>query len=119
MIDTSKLTIIFVHGLASKPPGADLHRLWKKAFIKNIQIDSKTIASKLEQNDSIFQSAYWANAIPDHIEDTTEYVRQLNKDVNKVIAIRRNKKNKLHISKVGWANANAKKNRIIHCKCSR
>jgi hypothetical protein len=109
MVNTSKLTIIFVHGLASKPPGTDLHRLWKKAFIENIRVDSKTLASKLEQNDSIFQSAYWANAIPDHIEDTDEYVTLLNKDVNKVIAKRRKEKNKLHIGKVGWAKANAKK----------
>jgi hypothetical protein len=109
MVDTSKLTIVFVHGLASKPPAADLHRLWKKAFIENIRIDSKSLASELEQNDSIFKSAYWANAIPDHIEDTTEYVTGLNKSVNKVIAKRRKERNQLHISKGGWVTAKAKK----------
>jgi len=109
MVDTSKLTIIFVHGLASKPPGTDLHRLWKKAFIENIRIDSKSIASELEDNPDIFQSAYWANAIPDHIEDTAEYVTSLNKEVNKVIGIRRREKNQLHIKKDGWVAAKAMK----------
>ncbi|MBL1141923.1 MAG: hypothetical protein HND53_07835 [Proteobacteria bacterium] len=109
MIDTNKLTIIFVHGLASKPAAIDLHRLWKKAFIENIRIDSKTLASKLEVKPEIFQSAYWANAIPDHIEDTEDYVTDLNKAVNKVIGIRRRLKNQLHIKKGGLVTANAKK----------
>lgn len=109
MIDTSNLRIIFVHGLASKPPMADLHRLWKKAFIESVRVDSITLANALEKDDSIFQSAYWANAIPDHIEDTTEYVKSLNKEVNKVIRKRRTEKNNLHISKAGWAKAKVTK----------
>ncbi|MFT5396243.1 MAG: hypothetical protein ACI85N_001440 [Gammaproteobacteria bacterium] len=109
MINTSKLTIVFVHGLASKPPGTDLHRLWKKAFIENIRIDSISLANELEANPDTFKSAYWANAIPDHIEDTVDYVTDLNKDVNKVIGIRRRLKNQMHIKKDGWAKANIKK----------
>ena len=109
MVDTSKLTIIFVHGLASKPPTADLHRLWMKAFIENIRIDSKTIANELEANPDIFKSAYWANAVPDHIEDTSEYVTELSKAVNKVIGIRRKLKNQMHITSDGWVKAKATK----------
>jgi Lecithin:cholesterol acyltransferase len=109
VINTSKLTIVFVHGLASKPPGADLHQLWKKAFIENIRIDSKTLATALESNDEIFKSAYWANAIPDHIVDTAEYVADLKKSVNKVINVRRREKNQLHISSGGWVASKAKK----------
>ncbi len=109
MVNTEKLTIVFVHGLASKPPTADLHRLWKKAFIENIRIDSKSLASELENNDAIFKSAYWANAIPDHIEDTTEYVADLNKSVNKIIGIRRRLKNQMHITSDGWVKAKATK----------
>jgi hypothetical protein len=109
MVNTSKLTIVFVHGLASKPPAADLHRLWKKAFIENIRIDSKSIANELEANPNIFKSAYWANAIPDHIEDTDDYVAGLKKSVTKVIGVRKKEKNQLHIKSGGWAAANAKK----------
>ena len=58
MIDTSNLKIIFVHGLASKPPMADLHRLWKKAFIESVRVDSITLANALEEDDSIFLPAY-------------------------------------------------------------
>lgn len=109
MVDINKLTIVFVHGLASKPPTADLHRLWKKAFIENIRIDSKSLANELEANQDIFQSAYWANAIPDHIEDTADYVADLNKSVNKVIGIRRREKNQMHITSDGWVKSKAKK----------
>lgn len=109
MINTNKLTIVFVHGLAAKPSADVLHNLWKKTFIANIRIDSKSIANELEANPNIFQSAYWANAIPDHIEDTNEYVNDLKKAVTKVIGVRRREKNKLHISKDGLARSNAKK----------
>lgn len=109
MVDTSKLTIVFIHGLASKPPAADLHRMWKKAFIENIRIDSITLANELDANPDIFRSAYWANAIPDHIEDTAEYVTELNKAVNKVIALRRRLKNQIHITKDGWVKSKTKK----------
>ena len=109
MVDTNKLTIVFVHGLAAKPPAADIHRLWKKAFIENIRIDSATLANALDANPDIFKSAYWANAIPDHIEDTTDYVTGLNKAVNKVIGVRRKHKNQMHIKSGGWIKANATK----------
>ncbi len=109
MINTDKLTIVFIHGLASKPPEADTHRLWKKAFIENIRIDSKSIAKELEDKPEIFKSAYWANAIPDHIEDTTNYVSGLNTAVNKVINVRRREKNQMHIKSGGWMAANTKK----------
>jgi len=109
MINTSKLTIVFVHGLASKPSGAVLHDLWKKAFIANIAIDSKSIANVLKANPDIFKSAYWANAIPDHIEDTEDNVTGLKSAVTKVIGVRRREGNKLHIKKAGLAKANAKK----------
>lgn len=109
MVDINKLTIIFVHGLASKPPKEDTHRLWKKAFIENIRIDSKTLANELEAKPDIFKSAYWANAIPDHIEDTKDYVSGLNRCVTNVIRKRKNAGNQLHIKKDGLAKANAKK----------
>jgi lecithin:cholesterol acyltransferase len=109
MVNTNKLTIVFVHGLASKPPAKVLHDLWKKAFIENIRIDSKTLANELEANPGIFKSAYWANAIPDHIEDTDDYISGLKKSVTKVIGVRKREKNKLHIDKKGWAAANTKK----------
>ena len=109
MPDISKLTIIFVHGLASKPPIADLHRLWMKAFIENIRIDSTDLADQLEQNPNIFHSAYWANAIPDHIEDTSEYVTKLSLAVDEIINIRKTQGSALHISKKGWLAANTKK----------
>lgn len=109
MINTDKLTIVFVHGLAAKPPAADLHRLWQKAFIENIRIDSASIANALEANPDIFKSAYWANAVPDHIEDTASYVTDLNKSVNKVIGVRRREKNQMHITSDGWVKSKAKK----------
>lgn len=106
---TSDARIIFVHGLASKPPEAKLIELWKKALVENLRVDSKTLASSLEKAPDLFRSAYWANAVPDHIEDSSVYMKKLEKAVDAVIRIRRDAGKSLHISKAGWVGAKVKK----------
>ncbi len=90
--DLSKKKIIMIHGLASKPPAADVHDLWKKCLIENIRVENKKLANELEQHEELFGSAYWANATPHHITDDTGYVRKLRKQVDKVIEERRTEK---------------------------
>ncbi|MCZ6777906.1 MAG: hypothetical protein V3U86_02960 [Acidobacteriota bacterium] len=109
MPSPSAVRIIFVHGLASKPPEAKLLELWKKALIENVRTDSKTLASSLEKEPDLFRSAYWANAVPDHIEDSPGYVKKLERAVDAVIRIRRDAGKSLHISKAGWVGAKVKK----------
>lgn len=109
MITPENTRIIFVHGLASKPSKDDLLDLWSRAFLANIQLDCPELAKKLEKNTDLFRFAYWANAIPDHIEDDSAYVRKLRDQVDAVIAVRKSKGNDLHISSSGWIESKIKK----------
>ncbi|MEE9218879.1 MAG: hypothetical protein V3U98_07400 [Acidobacteriota bacterium] len=106
---TERACIIFVHGLASKPPQAVLHALWKKALVENIRTDSRRLAAAMESNPDLFRFAYWANAVPDHIEDSPAYVRKLRRAVAAVISERRRAGKSLHISRSGWVRAKIKK----------
>jgi phage gp36-like protein len=96
-IDLSKKKIIFVHGLASKPPAAKLHSLWTQCVIENIRMEDKSIARALELQPNVFESAYWANATPHHIEDDANYIKKLQLQVEKVIAERQKIKGRFHV----------------------
>ncbi len=101
--------IVFVHGLASKPPEAALSRQWRRALIASVRVDSKALALRLEKAQDLFRFAYWANAVPDHIEDSAAYVNRLKETVGRVITCRRTAGNELHISKSGWVAAKVKR----------
>ena len=47
-----------IHGLASKPPKADTHRLWKKALLENIRLENAAIATKIDSSNDLIESAY-------------------------------------------------------------
>ena len=99
---TQDTHMIFIHGLASKPAESVMMDCWQKALIENIRVDSKSLARAMEGNADLFHSAYWANAIPDHIEDSTAYVNKLKACIDDVITMRQQNGKSLHISKVGW-----------------
>ena len=63
----------------------------------------------MESNSTLFVSAYWANAVPDHIEDSTESIQKLTAAVERVIQTRRDLGNDMHISRKGWVKATAEK----------
>ena len=104
---TTDTRIIFVHGMGAKPPAEDLHALYKKALIENVRIDNGSLAADMESNGTLFVSAYWANAVPDHIEDSTESIQKLTAAVERVIQTRRDLGNDMHISRKGWVKATA------------
>ncbi len=106
---TDDTRIIMIHGLASKPPDEVVHELWRHALIENVRVDSRLLAGDMERNESLFRSAYWANAVPDHIEDGPAYVRKLRVAVEEAIALRRLSGEHLHIKKRGWLKAQATK----------
>jgi len=101
MTPIENIRFLFVHGLASKPPKEKLHELWARAFIENLSIDRSEIGDYLRQHPEAMVSAYWANCIPDHIEDSAAYVRAVSKRVDAVIEARKSEKNNLHFSKGG------------------
>jgi hypothetical protein len=96
-IDLSRKRVIMIHGLAAKPPERDWFDLWKHSVVENIRIDDAPVADALDADPSVFASAYWANAVPHHIEDDARYVKKLRVQVGKVIAERRKVKTKFHV----------------------
>lgn len=101
--------IVFIHGLAAKPPQRRLHELWKRSLLSNIAADTPDLAAELSAEPDLFRSAYWANAVPDHLENTTAAVNRLEQAVGRSIDLRRKVGIELHISKAGWARAKVKK----------
>lgn len=101
--------IILVHGLAAKPPPRRLHELWKRSLLANVAADTPDLAARLEDPSDLFRSAYWANAVPDHLENTTAAVNRVEQAVERLIAVRRRVGIDLHISRAGWAKAKIKR----------
>jgi len=96
-LNLAKKKIIMIHGLASKPPEKDLHSLWSKCIIENIRMIDKPLANELEASPNVFVSSYWANSTPHHVEDDKNYVKNLKKQVEKVIEERNVVKDKFHV----------------------
>jgi hypothetical protein len=95
--DLSKKRIIMVHGLASKPPAKRVHELWSHCVIENLRVRDPELAASLEQAPETFASAYWANAVPHHIEDDSRYVGRLRKQVELVVEERRARGEDFHV----------------------
>lgn len=89
--------IVMVHGLAQKPPPKDLHYLWTNCIIENIRVNDPEFAKKLDIQQNIFRSAYWADATPHHIADDKWYVKNLRVQVEKVIKERKKIKEQFHV----------------------
>lgn len=106
---TDDTRIIFIHGLAAKPNSDDLLRLWKKALIEGVRESDEPLAEEMESAEDLFRFAYWANAMPDHIEDSQHSVEEMEISVDNVIAERREEGDDLHISARGWVGAKARK----------
>ena len=89
--------IIFIHGLASKPPADVTHDLWRRALTENIRVGNKQLAAGLDRRDDLFESAYWADAVPHHVPDDRAYCKKLRVQVDKVIAERRAIRDRFHV----------------------
>lgn len=96
-MDLSGHKIIFIHGLATKPPKRDLFRFWKRCLVENIRCSESKFAEILESEPQLFEMAYWANEIPNHIEDNPE---ELEKPIETVIRLRKEKGDQFHVSNV-------------------
>ena len=96
-LDVSKKRVIFIHGLAGKPPESVEHELWSKCLIENIRVDDPDTASALEDSPDTLRSAYWASATPHHLEDDEDYVAKLRVRVDAVIEARRQLRSGFHV----------------------
>jgi len=96
-VDLSNKKIIMIHGLASMPPRDVTHELWRKTLIENIRVGHRQLAKNLDANPQVFETAYWADAVPHHIPDDAAYCKKLAVQVDKVIAERREIKDRFHV----------------------
>ena len=96
-MDLSKYKIIFIHGLASKPPEKNLLANWRRCVIENIRFYNTDLANDMEsQAKDLFHMAYWANEIPNHIEDDPKASK---KPIENVIKIRKEMGDSFHVPK--------------------
>ncbi len=94
-MDLSKYKIIFIHGLVSKPPKEHLLFNWRRCLIENVRFYDSELGSDMEtQADDLFEMAYWANVIPNHIEDDP---KELEKPLADIIKLRIKKGNDFHV----------------------
>lgn len=94
-MDLSRYKIIFIHGLASKPPEKELLALWRRCLIKNIGFYDHALAADMEaQANDLFHMAFWANVIPNHIEDNPG---ELDKPISDVMKVREERGNDFHV----------------------
>jgi len=77
--------IIFIHGVASKPKKNTLFTNWHKCLNQNLQLHNPTNPSSI---DNICSLAYWANVVPNHLEDTPEYTKKVQIQIDKFISKR-------------------------------
>ncbi|ROR35044.1 hypothetical protein [Inmirania thermothiophila] len=91
--------ILLVHGLASKPPARDLHALWTRCLTANLRAEAPQAVASLGRADleALFETVYWANAVPSHLEDPPEAVAALRRAVDRVIRERRRRGGDFHI----------------------
>jgi hypothetical protein len=100
---------VFVHGLSSKPPATELLGQWKRTLLANIRADDSDLATAMNGNEELFRMAYWADAVPDHVEDPPVTFARARKAVDRVIGARRRAGGNLHIGSAGWRAAEVKR----------
>lgn len=98
MTELNKKKIIFIHGLASKPPEEKIHTFWQRCITESIRVEDPKLANQIDkQTQNLFEMAYWANATPHHIEDESWYVSKLEDEINEVIRVRKKSKDDFHV----------------------
>jgi hypothetical protein len=106
---SDRVRILLVHGMASKPAEPVWFDMWRQALMANLTMEKGPIGPRIEDDDALLMSAYWADAIPDHLPDPPENVRQMRRSMEAVIAERRRHGAKLHTPRDGWTPARVRR----------
>jgi len=99
---SDRVRIILIHGMASKPAEEQWFELWRRALMENLRMEAGRFAPRLQKDEALLVSAYWADAIPDHLPDTPDKVRQMHRAVDAVLECRRQHGRRLHTPREGW-----------------
>lgn len=102
---SDRVRIVLVHGMASKPSAQAWLDLWRTSLIGNLDIEERGLGRRLAEDEALLASAYWADAIPDHLPEAPERVRGLARSVAALLEMRKKHRGGLHISRDGWGAA--------------
>lgn len=87
--------ILFIHGLASKPAKETLRTNWEKCLAKNLELfNGGPVGTPYT-----CKMAYWANAIPNHLEDTDDTVGKVAVRIDELLKKRESFGNDFHVGK--------------------
>lgn len=99
---SDKVRIILVHGMAGKPDESRWLNLWSDALVGSLELDAGRFATRICDDEALIESAYWADAVPDHLPDLPNAVKGMASSLEKALAIRRKYGAALHIDGDGW-----------------
>jgi hypothetical protein len=99
---SDKVRIILVHGMASKPDESRLLNLWSEALVGSLELDAGRFAARIRDDEALIESAYWADAVPDHLPDLPGAVQGMRGSLEKALAVRRKYGDAMHIDEDGW-----------------
>lgn len=85
--------ILFIHGLASKPKKEVLLQNWQRCLDKNLQLFDEKDISIADKSEMV----YWANDIPNHLEDDDEYCKKVSAQIDKPLKERVKLGNEFHV----------------------
>jgi len=86
--------IIFIHGLASKPKIDVLYDNWSKCLYDNLHLYNNNSSINTDEQCSM---VYWANEIPNHLEDTQDYANKVKLQIDELISKRVSMGNDFHV----------------------
>ncbi len=106
---SDRLAIIFVHGMSSKPPEKRWFGSWRDTLVGSVALADRQIGRRLADDPDLFHSAYWADAVPDHLPDSPSLVGAEQRSLLALINLRRKLGATMHISADGWGASEARR----------
>ena len=106
---SDRVRILLVHGMASKPAEPEWFELWRRALMENLLMEAGRLAPRLRDDNDLLVSAYWADAIPDHLPELADGLRQMRRSVDQVLESRRRHGRHLHTPREGWNEARVRR----------
>ncbi|MGB5210372.1 MAG: hypothetical protein WBO47_10120 [Gammaproteobacteria bacterium] len=98
---SEQVRLILIHGMARKPPEQAWLALWRTCLLENLQVQDPALGRRLADDPELLVSAYWADAVPDHLAELPARVRGLKQSVAALVALRREYKAALHVPAAG------------------
>jgi hypothetical protein len=98
---SDKVRLVLVHGMARKPPEEAWLELWRTCLISSLRVEDPALGRRVANDPDLLVSAYWADAVPDHLAELPARVDGLREAVAAMARVRRKHKAGLHVPATG------------------